>query len=66
MLRDPVCGMQVDDKQAPATSSYQGQQYVFCGPACKEKFDQNPSHYAQPKNVSSQASRKESQKTASR
>ena len=44
-MKDPVCGMQVDDKKAPATSSYNGQRYVFCGQDCKDKFDQNPSRY---------------------
>ena len=46
MTKDPVCGMQVDEKKAPATSSYQGERYVFCGQQCKEEFDKNPQQYA--------------------
>ena len=46
MTKDVVCGMQVDEKKAPATSSYQGERYVFCGQQCKDKFDRNPEQYA--------------------
>jgi YHS domain-containing protein len=45
MATDPVCGMSVDEKTAPATSVYQGQTYYFCMPACKKKFDQDPKQY---------------------
>ena len=47
MTKDPVCGIQVDENKAPATSSYQGKQYSFCGQECKDKFDQDPHRYAQ-------------------
>jgi Cu+-exporting ATPase len=47
MKKDPVCGMQVDEKKAPATSMHNGQRYVFCGQDCKDKFDENPDHYSQ-------------------
>ena len=42
MTKDPVCGKQVDENKAPATTSYQGQKYSFCGQDCKNKFDQQP------------------------
>jgi len=45
MTKDPVCGMQVDEKKAP-TSTYQGKQYAFCGPQCKAEFDSKPAAYA--------------------
>lgn len=45
MKRDPVCGMEVDEKNAP-TSTYRGQQYAFCGQDCKDAFDQAPQKYA--------------------
>ena len=44
--RDPVCNMQVDEKNAAGQSDYQGQTYYFCSESCKEKFDQNPQQYA--------------------
>ncbi len=45
MKRDMVCGKQVDEQKAPATSSYEGERYVFCGQECKDKFDQKPERY---------------------
>lgn len=42
---DPVCGMQVDEKQAAAQSEHQGRTYYFCSPVCKERFEQNPEQY---------------------
>ena len=45
MARDPVCGMQVDEKAAPAKSDYKGTTYYFCMPGCKKKFDANPEQY---------------------
>lgn len=47
MSKDPVCGKQVDQNKAPATSSYGGEKYSFCGQDCKNKFDQQPERYAQ-------------------
>ncbi len=46
MTKDVVCGTQVDEKKAPATSTYQGERYVFCGQQCKDKFDGSPQQYA--------------------
>jgi YHS domain-containing protein len=46
MTKDPVCGMQVDENKAPATSAYQGKKYSFCGQECKNKFDREPQRYA--------------------
>lgn len=45
MKRDMVCGKHVDEQKAPATSTYDGERYVFCGQECKDKFDQNPERY---------------------
>jgi len=47
MKRDMVCGKQVDEQKAPATSTYGGERYVFCGQDCKNKFDENPERYTQ-------------------
>jgi P-type Cu+ transporter len=44
-VKDPVCGMMVDDQNAPARSTHQGRTYYFCAQDCKEKFDANPSRY---------------------
>ena len=51
MAEDPVCGMEVNEQQAAATSAYQGRTYYFCSQGCKEKFDREPERYiaGQPK-----------------
>lgn len=45
MTQDPVCGMQVDEQTAIATSEYQGRTYYFCAHACKTAFDREPIKY---------------------
>ncbi len=45
MAKDPVCGMMVDEKTAPATSEYKGQTYYFCARGCKIAFDKNPEKF---------------------
>ncbi len=45
MAKDPVCGMQVDEKKAAATSVHQGTTYYFCAPACKATFQKNPQKF---------------------
>jgi YHS domain-containing protein len=45
MAIDPVCGMEVDEKSAPATLEYQGKIYYFCSPGCKAAFTKNPDRY---------------------
>jgi len=45
MMKDPVCGMQVDEKKSP-TSMSEGKKYAFCNQECKNKFDANPRQYA--------------------
>ena len=45
MAKDPICGMEVDEKSAPATSSYKGKTYYFCVKACKERFDKTPEKF---------------------
>ncbi len=45
MAIDPVCKMQVDEKNAPATSEYNGKTYYFCAVGCKKAFDEDPEKY---------------------
>lgn len=45
MAVDPVCGMEVDEKTAAATSEYKGTTYYFCAPGCKTAFDKDPEKY---------------------
>ncbi len=37
--RDPVCGMQVETAQAPASLVYDGARYSFCSDRCAERFE---------------------------
>jgi Cu+-exporting ATPase len=46
MVKDPVCGMNVDEKTAKLKSEYQGKIYYFCSQMCKTTFDKNPNKYA--------------------
>ena len=46
MVKDPVCGMNVDEKKSAGTSSHAGKSYYFCSSGCKDEFDKNPSNYA--------------------
>jgi YHS domain-containing protein len=45
MVKDPVCGMVIDEKTAAGKSEYQGQTIYFCAASCKVKFDQDPGRY---------------------
>ena len=45
MVRDPVCGMQVNEKTATLKSEYMGETYYFCNQACKIVFDRNPQRF---------------------
>jgi Cu+-exporting ATPase len=45
MVKDPVCGMNVDEKTAKLKSEYMGKTYYFCNQSCKASFDKNPSRY---------------------
>ena len=45
MEKDPVCGMDVDPRQAAGTSEYQGKTYYFCSAGCKRSFDKEPERY---------------------
>ena len=45
MSKDPVCGMDVDEKTAAGKSEYKGQTYYFCSVGCKKSFDKEPEKY---------------------
>jgi len=45
LVKDPVCGMNVDEETAKIKSEYGGKSYYFCNVACKQTFDKNPSKF---------------------
>jgi P-type Cu+ transporter len=47
-VRDPVCGMTVDPRQAAGSVVHQGQTYYFCSKGCAAKFQANPDRYLHP------------------
>jgi len=48
MVKDPVCGGDVDIKTAENKSDYQGKTYYFCCSGCKRSFDKEPQRYVSP------------------
>lgn len=45
MVKDPVCGKEVEDKKFNEYIEYKGRTYYFCSTACKIRFDKNPGEY---------------------
>lgn len=45
VVKDPVCGMEVETDSTAGHTEHAGQTYYFCGSACKVKFDKNPEQY---------------------
>ncbi len=45
-IKDPVCGMEIDQNTAAASEEHAGKKYYFCSAACHEKFKANPGQYA--------------------
>ena len=45
LVKDPVCGMQVDPAQTPHHAPREGQDYHFCSNGCRTKFAADPERY---------------------
>lgn len=45
VVKDPVCGMDIETATAAGQTEFKGQTYYFCGSSCKEKFDLNRDQY---------------------
>jgi Cu+-exporting ATPase len=46
LVKDVVCGMEIDPNNAAAQMDYQGKTYYFCSSACHDKFMAEPEKYA--------------------
>lgn len=44
-VRDPVCGMRVDEWTAEFRCEHEGQGYAFCSDRCLSRFKQQPTQY---------------------
>ncbi len=45
MVRDPVCGMNIEANAAARSLQYQGQTWYFCSDSCHDKFQVEPLQY---------------------
>lgn len=45
VVKDPVCGMEVDPDSTSHVSFYAGARHHFCSAGCKAKFDADPARY---------------------
>jgi putative ABC transport system ATP-binding protein len=45
-VRDPVCGMRVDEWTAVHFSDYASRRYAFCSESCLERFEADPRSYS--------------------
>ena len=48
MMKDPVCNMMVDERNAKFKSEHEGQTFYFCSADCKRTFDRDPHKYGHP------------------
>lgn len=44
-VKDPVCGMSIEEADAVATVEHGGTTYYFCSDDCAEEFGNDPSSY---------------------
>ncbi len=45
IIRDPVCGMEVEPETAFAKREHMGQTFYFCSQSCVDQFDKDPHRY---------------------
>lgn len=45
MVKDLVCGMDVDPSKTKFESEHDGKKYYFCAKHCKMQFDKEPKKY---------------------
>jgi len=44
-VKDPVCGMSIEESDAVATAEHEGTTYYFCSKDCAEEFGNDPASY---------------------
>ena len=42
MALDPICGMQVEEREGAQSAEYAGETHYFCSSDCLERFDSQP------------------------
>lgn len=51
IVKDPVCGMDVDTETSKLSLEYEGTTYWFCGKGCLLEFKDDPATYLDPNYV---------------
>lgn len=51
LVKDPVCGMSVEQQHAMATVEHEGRTYYFCSRGCSWEFQESPERFALAANV---------------
>lgn len=54
VVKDLVCGMEINPQSAAGKSEYQGLTYYFCSNGCKKAFDKEPQKYVRTQGHSSE------------
>jgi Cu+-exporting ATPase len=47
MVHDPVCGMEIEVSDAPATAKFGGETYYFCSDDCYQEFMDSPEEFVE-------------------
>ncbi|MFQ6052825.1 MAG: YHS domain-containing protein [Candidatus Bathyarchaeia archaeon] len=47
MVRDPVCGMEVDPDRSNWVAEYDSEDHYFCSEDCQRAFMEDPAKYAE-------------------
>ncbi len=45
VVRDPGCGMEINEENASERSVYQGEVFYFCSDGCRNRFDEDPGRF---------------------
>ena len=56
MVKDTVCGMEVNEQTSQNKSIHMGNVFYFCSTECKTEFDRNPDKYAKAETTGRHAS----------
>jgi len=47
MTIDPVCGMEIDEKQSEFQMMFAGMKYSFCSDECRKEFAERPDEFVE-------------------
>ena len=47
MAMDPVCGIEVDERNLEFQTQFAGKKYFFCSEDCRKEFESEPQEYVE-------------------